>query len=54
MNQETKFTARGVSIVLLACLMQAVQYLSNNAWNYGYAAAYESWGITLIQIGAMA
>lgn len=54
MKQETKFTAHGVFIVLLACLLQSVQYLSNNTWNYGYAAAYESWGITLIQIGAMA
>lgn len=54
MNQETKFTAHGIAIVMLACLMQAVQYLSNSAWNFGYAAAYESWGITLIQIGAMA
>ncbi len=54
MNQETKLTARGLSIVLLACLLQGAQYISNNAWSYGYAAAYESWGITLIQIGAMA
>ncbi len=54
MNQETKLTAHGLAITLLACLLQGVQYISNNAWNYGYAAAYESWGLTLIQIGAMA
>ena len=54
MKQETKLTAHGLMITLLACLLQGVQYLSNNAWTYGYTAAYESWGITLIQIGVMA
>lgn len=54
MKQETKFTAHGLAVTLLACLLQGSQYISNNAWNYTYAAAYESWGLTLIQIGAMA
>ena len=54
MKQAEKMTAHGWAMVLLACLIMSTQYISNNAWNYGYTAAYKTWGITLMQIGAMA
>ncbi|MFZ7133279.1 MAG: MFS transporter [Eubacteriales bacterium] len=54
MEQTKKMTFHGWTMVILACLIMSSQYISNHAWNYGYAAAHEAWGITLVQIGIMA